>query len=186
LGDVRQATTASDLLTSFHDSSLKPGYVLDDNLLFFDGALVIPSKDFQLQILATPHKLYRLLKPLPIPTECWHDVSLDFVFGLPLSSGFNSILVVKDQFSKRAHYLPCLTTINAPQTADLFFREIFRLHGLPKTIVSDRGPQFASKFWKRLFEALGVDIHHFTAFRPVTDGSTKVTNQVMELLGLRC
>jgi hypothetical protein len=59
-----------------------------------------------------------------------------------LSSGFNSILVVKDHLSKCVHYLPCLTTINAPETADLFFCEIFRLHGVPKTIVSDRGPQF--------------------------------------------
>jgi hypothetical protein len=152
---------------------LKPGYVLGNNLLFFDGALVIPSKDLQLQILAThhdspidghygsaktfeliscnffwpgmrqsirayvrscdaclrtkatQHKPYRLLKLLPIPTECWHIVSLDFVFGLLLSSGFDSILVVKDCLSKHAHYLPCLTTINAPETADLFFRESF-------------------------------------------------------------
>jgi hypothetical protein len=203
LADVRKATAASDLLASFREGTLKPGYVLDDNLLFFDGALVIPSKDLQSQVLATRHdspiggdfgiaktfelisrdffwpgirrsirayicscdaclrakatrnKPYRLLKPLPVPVECWHDVSLDFVFGLPLSSGFDSILVVKDRLSKRAHYLPCLTTINAPETADLFFREIFRLHGLPKTIVSDRGPQFASKFLKCLFEVLG-------------------------------
>jgi transposase InsO family protein len=106
-----------------------------------------------------------------------HDVSLDFIFGLLLSSGFDSILVVKDCLSKHVHYLPCLTTINAPETADLFFREIFRLHGLPKTIVSDSGPHFTSKFWKCLFEVLGVDICLSTAFHPETDGST---NQVME------
>jgi hypothetical protein len=140
----------------------------------------VRSCDACLHAKATRHKPYRLLKPLPIPTKCWHDVSLDFVFGLPLSSGFDSILVVKDRLSKRTHYLPCLTTINAPETADLFSCEIFRLHGLPKTIVSDRGPQFASKFWKRLFEVLGVDIRLSTTFHPETDGSTKVTNQVME------
>jgi transposase InsO family protein len=131
-----------------------------------------------LRAKATRHKPYGLLKPLPVPVECWHDVSLDFVFGLPLSSGFDSILVVKDRLSKRAHYLPCLTTINAQEAADLFFREIFQLHGLPKTLVSDRGPQFASKFWKRLFEVLGVEIHLSTAFHPETDGSTASSGRV--------
>jgi hypothetical protein len=63
--------------------------------------------------------------PPPIPSECWHDVSLDFVFSLLMSSGFNSILVVKDRLSKCAHCLPFLMTINAPITADLFFRKIF-------------------------------------------------------------
>jgi transposase InsO family protein len=115
-----------------------------------------------------------------MPSERWHNVSLDFVFGIPLSSVFDSILVVKDCLTKCAHYIPCLTTIDAPATSELFFREIFCLHGLPKTIVSDRGPQFASKFWRRLFEVLGVDIRLSTAFHPETDGSTEVTNQVME------
>jgi hypothetical protein len=115
-----------------------------------------------------------------MPTKHWHDVSLNLVFGLLLSSGFDSILVVKDRLTKHTNYIPCLTTIDAPATAELFFHEIFRLHGLPKTIVSDRGPQFASKFWRCLFEVFGVDICISTAFHPETDSSTEVTNQVME------
>jgi hypothetical protein len=108
------------------------------------------------------------------------NVLHDFVFSLLLSSGFESILVVKNCLSKHTHYLPCLTTINTPKTDDLFFHEILRLNGLPKTIVLDHGPQFASKFWKHLFEVLGVDIHLSTAFHLETDDSTEVTNQVME------
>jgi hypothetical protein len=136
--------------------------------------------DACLHAKATQHKPYGLLKPLPVSAEHWHDVPLNFVFGLLLSSGFDSILVVKDCLSKHTHYLPCLTTINAAETADLFFRKIFRLHGLPKTILSDRRPQFASKFWRRLFEVLGVDIRLSTTFHPETYGSTEFTNQVME------
>ena len=105
---------------------------------------------------------------------------MDFITDLPLSDSFDSILVVKDRLTKQAHYVPCNKSIDGSETANLFIREIFRHHGFPKTIVSDRGPQFVSKFWKRLFSLLKVDIRLSTSFHPETDGSSEVTNQILE------
>jgi hypothetical protein len=129
---------------------------------------------------AERHKPYGLLQPLPIPADRWQDLSMDFITDLPLSDDFDSILVVKDRLTKQAHYIPCHKSIDGSETASLFIREIFRHHGFPKTIVSDRGPQFVSKFWKRLFSLLKVDIRLSTSFHPETDGSSEVTNQILE------
>jgi hypothetical protein len=126
------------------------------------------------------HKPYGLLRPLPVPQERWQDISLDFVTDLPPSQSFDSILVVKDRLTKMAHYIPCHKTTSGAQTAELFLANIFKLHGCPRTIVSDRGVQFTSSFWKRFFELLNVDLRFSTAFHPETDGSTEVVNQVLE------
>jgi transposase InsO family protein len=105
---------------------------------------------------------------------------MDFVTGLPSSNGFDTIWVVVDRLTKLRHFAPCSTTIDAKGLAELFLSNIFRLHGLPETIVSDRGPQFASHFWKHLCHALKIEPRVSTAFHPETDGQTECTNAIME------
>jgi hypothetical protein len=98
---------------------------------------------------------------------------MDFVTRLPSSNGFDVIWVVVDYLTKLRHFAPCATVIDAEGLAELFISNIFCLHGLPDTIVSDRGPQFASCFWKHLYNSLKIDPDLSTAFHPETDGQTE-------------
>ncbi len=105
---------------------------------------------------------------------------MDFITDLPIVRAKNSILVMVDRLTKMAHFTPCSKSITVKETTKLILDGIVRLHGLPKEIVSDRGPQFASKFWRRLFELLGVDIWLSSAFHPETDGQIERTNQTLK------
>ncbi|QRV73375.1 Retrotransposable element Tf2 protein [Ceratobasidium sp. AG-Ba] len=126
------------------------------------------------------HKHYAPQKPLPIPQKPWEDIAYDFIVKLPESQGMDSILVVIDRFSRQAHFIPCLESTNAEGVADLFIKEVWKLHGLPKTTVSDRGPTFNSQFLKALYAKLGINPKFSTAFHPETDGITERTNQWLE------
>jgi len=126
------------------------------------------------------HSTFGVLRPLPVPEKPWEDISMDFVVGLPECEGFDAIWVVVDRHSKMHHFIPCHTTIGAVEMARLFLREVVRLHGLPATIVSDRGPQFASTFWGQICSHLGIDRRLSTAFHPQTDGQTEQMNASME------
>jgi len=99
---------------------------------------------------------------------------MDFIVQLPKTkAGFDAIVVFVDTFSKMTHFAPTKTTASAPDTARLFFDHIFQLHGLPKSIVSDRDAKFTSKFWKSLFQTLGTKLAMSTTFHPQTDGQTE-------------
>ena len=105
---------------------------------------------------------------------------MDFVMGLPRSKDHDAIWVVVDRLTKQRHLVPCSTTVDASDLANLFLQHVFRLHGLPRTITSDRGPQFASAFWHRLCARLEIEPRLSAAFHPQTDGQTEQMNAVME------
>ena len=106
---------------------------------------------------------------------------MDFKVGLPSTTGqYDSIWVIIDRLTKSAHFLPVKTTFSVDQYADLYVREIVRLHGAPMSIVSDRDPIFTSKFWERLQRAMGTKLKFSTSFHPQTDGQTERTIQILE------
>lgn len=105
---------------------------------------------------------------------------MDLIVKLPLSHGFDSILVVCDRLTRAAHFLPCNETIDSPHLAQMFLDRIFRYHSLPDSIVSDRGSIFVSDFWCTLCALLQIDVKASTVFHPQTDGLTERTNQTLE------
>ena len=135
------------------------------------------------KIKAERVKIPGKLQPLDIPQMKWECISMDFVTGLPSTQGgYNSIMVIVDLLTKVSHLIPVKTTYTASDIARLFIKEIFRLHGLPKRIVSDRDAKFTSKFWTSLFQAVGTQLKFSTAYHPQTDGQTERVNQVLAVI----
>jgi transposase InsO family protein len=121
------------------------------------------------------------LQSLPIPTWKWEDISMYFIMGLPRTAkGFYSIWVIIDRLTKIAHFLPVKTSYPVITYAQIYIARIISLHGIPNTIVSDRGPQFVSKFWEELHKSLGTKLLHSSAYHPQTSGQTKRVNQILE------
>ncbi|MCO5605435.1 hypothetical protein L7F22_059637 [Adiantum nelumboides] len=132
------------------------------------------------RIKAERFKLPGQLKPLDISQMKWECINMDFVTGLPTVAGYVSVYVVVDMLTKVAHLMPVKTTYTASDISRVFIKEIFRLHGLPKRIVSDRDAKFTSKFWTSLFQAIGTQLCFSTAYHSQTDGQIERVNQVIE------
>lgn len=126
--------------------------------------------------IATPG----LLQPLPIPEGVWSSISMDFVEGLPRSNGKDMIWVVVDRMSKYTHFTALAHPITAATLAQVFMDQIFKLHGAPANIVSDRDPLFISTFWREFLGELGVEQNLSSSYHPQSDGQSKVINRCLE------
>ena len=121
-----------------------------------------------------------LLNPLPIPEHIWTEVSTDFISGLPHAKGVDTIMVVVDCLSKYSHFLPLSHPFTAKEVDKVFVKEIVRLHGFPKVIISDWDQIFLSRFWSELFHSSGTKLKYSTSYHPKTDGKIEVTNRCLE------
>ncbi|XP_038979199.1 uncharacterized protein LOC120109538 [Phoenix dactylifera] len=185
-----------NILDHFHNS--KEGghsgwfrtYIRVKHFFYWEGlkaevkALVAGCEICQ-KIKYDPRAPMGLLQPLPIPSMIWEDISMDFVEGLPTSKGYEVIIVVVDRLSKYAHFIPIKHPYTAKSVATSFVESVIKLHGVPKSIVSDRDRVFMSTFWKELFTLQGSILKTSSSYHPQTDGQTEVTNRTLEQY-LRC
>ena len=112
-------------------------------------------------------------------------ISIDFIEGLPRSAGKNCILVIVDKFSKFSHFIPMSHPFTAAVVAKAFMQQIYRLHGMPLSIISDRDKVFTSHLWQELFKMANVQLRMSSAYHPQSDGQTERVNQCVEQY-LRC
>ena len=189
-------TLQTNLLERNHDDPLAGHFGVEKTLELLtrkyfwpkiraDVEKYVQGCDICMSCKAQKHKPYGSLQSLPVPTHKWKDLSMDFVIGLPMSKDwrgveYDSILVIVDPLTKMIHYEPVLATLDAEQRAKVSIEAVIKYHGLPDSIVTNRGPLFISKFWPSLCYYLNVERRLSTAFHPQTDGHTKRQNSTME------
>jgi hypothetical protein len=181
------------IIQELHDSTLTghPGK---------NGTVAVVSRDFFWPNLQTTVKQFvrncgvcgrtkvwrdrkqGLLRPLPVPEQQWQEISVDFIGPLPLSQGYDMITVFTDRLSKGVLLAASHSTITSEDFAKLFISSCYALHGLPRAIVSDRGPQFIGQAWQTVCKLLRIERRISTAFHPQTDGATERTNTEVEVL----
>ena len=140
----------------------------------------VSTCDLCLRTKAQRHFPIGELHPLPVPSTPWDMISMDFIVEFLESSGHDTVMVVVDSVTKRAHFAPTCTTITASGMACLFLQHIWHHHGLPPRVVSDQGPQFVAEFTKELYRTLGIKLAATTAYHPQGNGQTEQVNQELE------
>jgi hypothetical protein len=146
-----------------------------------DIAKYVASCDICQKVKAEHKRPAGLWKPLEIPKWKWENIAMDFVVGLPCSPrGKDAISVVIDRLTKVAHFIPMKQTSSAADLVPLYIKKVVRLHGVPKSFVSDRDSKFISKFWQSLQNAMGTKLDMSVAFHPQTDGQSERTIQTLE------
>ncbi|WVZ75803.1 hypothetical protein U9M48_023834, partial [Paspalum notatum var. saurae] len=122
-----------------------------------------------------------MLQPLAVPAWKWEDIHMDFIVGLPRTpKGYDSIWVIINRFTKSSHFIPVEMIYHAKTYAEIYIARIVSLHGVPRTITSDRGSLFVSYFWKHLQTALGTNLIHSSSYHPQTSGQVERVNQILE------
>jgi hypothetical protein len=128
------------------------------------------------QMKVFPAQKPGLLQPNKVPSQAWGNISVDLIVTLPESEGYTSILVVVDCLTKLAHFIPTHDQLGAPGTAQLYKDHVWKHHGIPAKIISDRGTQFVSEFMVELNKMFKISTALSTAYHPETDGQTEQTN----------
>ncbi|KAL0560209.1 hypothetical protein IC582_000609 [Cucumis melo] len=193
---TKNSTLIPVILNTYHDSAIGGHseflrtYKRIASDLFWEGMKINIKKHCEECLMCQRNKSLApspagLLVSLEIPQTIWSDISMDFVDGLPKANGFEVILVVVDRWSKYGHFLPLKHPYMAKVVAELFVKEIVRLHGFPLSIVSDRDKIFLNHFWKELFRLSGTKLNKSTAYHPQSNSQTEVVNRGMETY-LRC
>ena len=135
-------------------------------------------------------KPYGLLNPLPVPTAPWEAIGIDFVGPLPESKDrdgrYDAITTIIDLLTGMVHLVPSRTNYRAKDIAELVFAEVYKHHGLPKSIVSDRDVLFTSIFWDHLHKLIGVELRMSSAYHPESDGSTERANRTVSQMLRQC
>ena len=124
-----------------------------------------------------PEKPAKKLRPNEATLQHWKDIITDFVTGLPETQGFDALFVTCCRHTKQCHIIPMHSLVMARGLATLFRDNVWKLHGLPETALSDRGPQFTVDFMNELNDVLGIKTKLLTAYHPQTDGQTERLNQ---------
>jgi hypothetical protein len=145
----------------------------------FDNCYV-DGCDSCITVKSSTQKPFKTLEPLPIPAGLWTDISYDLITNLPLSNNCDSILTVIDRLTKMAHFLQCNKSMNSEMLTDLMLKQFWKLRGMPKTIVSDRGSIFISQITHELDKQLGIRLHPLTAYHPRTNGQSEISNKAVE------
>ncbi|WVZ97359.1 hypothetical protein U9M48_042906 [Paspalum notatum var. saurae] len=152
---------------TIHPESNKMYQDLKQKFWWTQIAKYVSECDVCQRIKADHLKPAGMLQPLVIPAWKWEDVHMDFI-------------VVIDRLTKSAHFIPIKTTYRAKQYAELYISRIVSLHGVPRTITSDRGSLFVSRFWEQLQAALGTNLVRSSAYHPQTSGQVERVNQILE------